>query len=44
MRIEGVIVTVHVSHRLATSFGTTCGVACASCKWLPLRQVNTDNI
>ena len=31
-------------HKLATSFGTTYGVACASCKGLPLRQVNTDNI
>ena len=32
------------THWLATSFGMTYGVACASCKWLPLRQVSTDNI
>ena len=31
-------------HRLASSFMTAYADACASCKWLPLRQVNTDNI
>ena len=29
-------------HRFATSFGTTHGVAYASCKLMPLRHVNTD--
>ena len=29
-------------HRFATSFGTTHGVAYASCKCMPLRHVNTD--
>ena len=31
-----------VYHRFATSFGTTHGVAYASCKVMPLRHVNTD--
>ena len=29
-------------HWFATSFETTHGVAYASCKWTPLRHVNTD--
>ena len=29
-------------HRVAPSFGTTHGVAYASCKLMPLRHVNTD--
>ena len=29
-------------HLFATSFGTTHGVAYASCKLMPLRNVNTD--
>ena len=29
-------------HQFATSFGTTHGVAHASCKFMPLRHVNTD--
>ena len=29
-------------HRFGTSFGTTYGVAYASCKLTPLRHVNTD--
>ena len=31
-------------HPPVSSFGTTCSVACESCKWLPLRQVNADNV
>ena len=34
---------VYTHHRSASSFGTTYVVVCASCKWLPLRQVNTDS-
>ena len=33
-----------LTHRLATSFGTTYGVACASCKWPALCQGATLTI
>ena len=36
--------TTGAFHKLATSFRTTHGVVCASCKWLPLCQLNTADI